>query len=630
MALRSLLLILVVLTGVLSPAAAQDAAPREAEVLSPLLDVLKDEAARTRLIEALEAEEPAAEAAPAAPEPPRVSLSRQLATATKSIAENGAMQLQDAWRQIQNADAVYRGLRGTELQVLFDALIDLALVIGLTLAVFLSLRLVLSPLSRRMGLVAHAGSIPTKVLLFVALLILDMSIVLLSWAIAYAVTVLAVGEYGSIGIRQSMYLNAFLAVESIKVVVRAFFSPTTGGLRLLPLADWGARRLNRVVNVLMSVIGYGQLVIVPIIIQGVGFGAGRSVSAIIATFVLLYLIYLVFRYRTSVVDWILTRIAPPVAEPMDLEGVSPQPPKPARRSGGFLVSLARRWHWFMLVYIAWMFFVVTTRPSFVVFDTLAASGKIALALVVAALVSSLLSRAVAYGIRLPEEITKRLPLLENRLNRFVPKALVLLRYAILLAVFGYTLNTMNAFDLDGWLESDSGLAATSAFFTVAIMVTVSFVFWLAMTSWVDYRLNPDYGHPPTARELTLLTLLRNALTIMLLILTLMFCLAEIGLNIGPLLASAGVLGLAIGFGAQKLVQDIITGVFIQFENAINVGDVITVGGVTGGVEKLTVRSVSLRDVHGVFHIIPFSSVDMVSNFTRDFSFFADTREPQPV
>ena len=100
----------------------------------------------------------------------------------------------------------------------------------------------------------------------------------------------------------------------------------------------------------------------------------------------------------------------------------------------------------------------------------------------------------------------------------------------------------------------------------------------------------------------------------------MFVLSEIGLDIGPLLASAGVLGLAIGFGAQKMVQDIITGVFIQFENVINVGDVITVGGTTGTVEKLSVRSVSLRDVQGVFHMIPFSTVDVVSNYMRGFSY----------
>ena len=122
-------------------------------------------------------------------------------------------------------------------------------------------------------------------------------------------------------------------------------------------------------------------------------------------------------------------------------------------------------------------------------------------------------------------------------------------------------------------------------------------------------------------ERTLLTLLRNAATIALVIITLMFVLSEVGLDIAPLLASAGVLGLAIGFGAQKLVQDIITGIFIQFENAMNVGDVVTVGGTTGVVERLTIRSVSLRDLSGAFHVIPFSSVDMVTNFVREFGYF---------
>jgi small-conductance mechanosensitive channel len=124
---------------------------------------------------------------------------------------------------------------------------------------------------------------------------------------------------------------------------------------------------------------------------------------------------------------------------------------------------------------------------------------------------------------------------------------------------------------------------------------------------------------PTAREQTLLTLLRNAATIALLVVTLMFALSELGLNIGPLIASAGVIGLAIGFGAQKLVQDVITGVFIQLENAMNVGDIVTAGTTTGVVEKLTIRSISLRDVNGIYHLIPFSSVDAVSNFSRDFS-----------
>jgi small conductance mechanosensitive channel len=160
----------------------------------------------------------------------------------------------------------------------------------------------------------------------------------------------------------------------------------------------------------------------------------------------------------------------------------------------------------------------------------------------------------------------------------------------------------------------------TSLFSVLVVVVVAFMLWLALASWVDYRLNPSRAVPATAREATLLTLFRNAVTIALVVITLMISLSELGLDIAPLLASAGVLGLAIGFGSQRLVQDIITGIFIQFENAINVGDVVTVGGTTGSVEKLTIRSVSLRDVNGVFHIIPFSAVDRVSNFMRDFSF----------
>ncbi len=68
------------------------------------------------------------------------------------------------------------------------------------------------------------------------------------------------------------------------------------------------------------------------------------------------------------------------------------------------------------------------------------------------------------------------------------------------------------------------------------------------------------------------------------------------------------------FGAQKLVQDIITGIFIQLEGAIDVGDVVSVGGISGVVERLTIRSVSLRDIEGSYHIIPFSSVDTVHQF----------------
>src|SRR6185312_8037700 len=93
-------------------------------------------------------------------------------------------------------------------------------------------------------------------------------------------------------------------------------------------------------------------------------------------------------------------------------------------------------------------------------------------------------------------------------------------------------------------------------------------------------------------------------------------LSQIGVNIGPLLAGAGIVGVAIGFGSQKLVQDLITGIFLLLENAMQVGDNVTVSGLSGTVENLSVRTIRLRAGDGSVHIIPFSSVTSVTNVNR--------------
>jgi small-conductance mechanosensitive channel len=97
-------------------------------------------------------------------------------------------------------------------------------------------------------------------------------------------------------------------------------------------------------------------------------------------------------------------------------------------------------------------------------------------------------------------------------------------------------------------------------------------------------------------------------------------LTEIGVNVAPLIAGAGVIGLAVGFGSQTLVRDVITGAFLLFEDAMAVGDVVQVGGLSGVVEQLSIRSIKLRAQDGSVHIIPFSAVTTVTNMTRDFGF----------
>ena len=143
--------------------------------------------------------------------------------------------------------------------------------------------------------------------------------------------------------------------------------------------------------------------------------------------------------------------------------------------------------------------------------------------------------------------------------------------------------------------------------------------WEAVNAAIERhlaRLTRDAQAARSARLRTLLPLLRSILAAVILIVAGMMVLSEIGVNIGPLLAGAGIIGVAIGFGSQKLVQDLINGIFLLLENAMQVGDNVTVGGLTGTVENLSVRTIRLRAGDGSVHIIPFSSVTTVSNVNR--------------
>jgi len=118
---------------------------------------------------------------------------------------------------------------------------------------------------------------------------------------------------------------------------------------------------------------------------------------------------------------------------------------------------------------------------------------------------------------------------------------------------------------------------------------------------------------------TLLRLLTQVVRIVLFITLALVLLMQLGVEVGPLLASAGIIGLAVGFGAQSLVKDIITGFFIVMENQMRVGDVVTLNGTGGLVETMTLRTVVLRDMSGTVHIFPNGSINTVSNATRGWS-----------
>lgn len=128
--------------------------------------------------------------------------------------------------------------------------------------------------------------------------------------------------------------------------------------------------------------------------------------------------------------------------------------------------------------------------------------------------------------------------------------------------------------------------------------------------------------PETAiakRSRTISFVITNTLGFVIGIVILFTILAELGINIGPALASLGILGLAVSFGAQSLIKDLINGLFILLENQFGIGDVVRVGGIAGLVEEVNLRRTILRDLDGVVHYIPNSEIGIASNFTKEYS-----------
>ncbi|WP_075589825.1 mechanosensitive ion channel family protein [Labilibacter marinus] len=118
---------------------------------------------------------------------------------------------------------------------------------------------------------------------------------------------------------------------------------------------------------------------------------------------------------------------------------------------------------------------------------------------------------------------------------------------------------------------------------------------------------------------TLTGILYGSIKVVLIAIVIMIILQKVGVNIGPILASAGIIGLAVGFGAQELVRDVISGFFILLENQIRTGDVGIINGTGGLVEKIELRTITLRDFAGVVHVFQNGKINTLSNMTKEWS-----------
>lgn len=158
------------------------------------------------------------------------------------------------------------------------------------------------------------------------------------------------------------------------------------------------------------------------------------------------------------------------------------------------------------------------------------------------------------------------------------------------------------------------------------LIGIGMLVLLAVTRQVLKRLRSLYeGALPSPAERrradTLTHVLRDVARVFIVAVGTMMVLSEIGIDLKPLLAAAGLGGLAIGFGAQSLVKDVISGFFILLEDSIAVGDVVEIAGVSGVVEEVKLRTITLRDASGSVHIVPNGIVDRVKNMTKGYSYY---------
>ena len=396
-------------------------------------------------------------------------------------------------------------------------------------------------------------------------------------------------------------VDAYAVCVALLCLARMLLSPEASRLRLFHLRDaaatyltYWARRL-----VLIAVLGYaiGEVGL----LLGLSDIAHDSFEKGVGLVLHLCLVYIVVRNRRAVRRWIRA--------PEGSAGML------ARLRNGF----AGIWHWFALFLLVagWLVWAIEVPHGYAaVLHYLIVT---ALVLIAARLILLVLLGMVDRLMRPPPDAPSLYPGMRARLRAYHPVVTVALRLTIyLMCILGllqlYGLNTFL------WLlDTALGLRVLSASGTLLVTIVLAFGAWETINGGFQQHLDHlerDAQIAKSARLRTLLPLMRSTLLITIAIIAGLMILSEIGINIAPLLAGAGIVGVAVGFGSQKLVQDLITGIFLLLENAMQVGDTVTVSSMTGVVEALSVRTIRLRAADGSVHIIPFSSVTSVTNVNR--------------
>ncbi|WP_456750844.1 MULTISPECIES: mechanosensitive ion channel family protein [unclassified Bradyrhizobium] len=245
-------------------------------------------------------------------------------------------------------------------------------------------------------------------------------------------------------------------------------------------------------------------------------------------------------------------------------------------------------------------------------------GTIAV-LLVTRLVTMVVLSLIDRGFRISPELIQRFPGLETRANRYLPLLRKVVTAVIALIGFVALLEVWGVDAIVWFYGGQIGSRLISALVTIGIAALAAAVIWEVANALMDRQIDTlsREGHYARAARLrTFQPMLRTALFCMIVAVVGLTALSEIGVNVAPLLAGAGIVGIAIGFGSQKLVQDLITGLFLLIENTVQVGDTVTVSGLSGVVENVSIRTMRLRAGDGSVHVVPFSAVTTITNASR--------------
>jgi small conductance mechanosensitive channel len=604
---------LVALAGLLPaqpmPAAAQIAMTQAAEAPSvdpqqvdEMIKTLQDPAARDKLIQQLQALKAAQEQAEGA-EPQ--SLGARLLTVLSEKIRDGsatfagsikalldAPQLADwLWLQINNPFVRERTLQ---------ALLAIAVVLAAAMAAeWLTMRLLARP--RRAIEERTRNGLWLQIPLAIVRLLLELLPIAVFATVASIVLPLTDPTQTTRLVTLAI-VNANVLVRFVTAIARLLLTARVAGSRLLPLREETGAYLVIWVRRLTVVMVYGYFSLEAARLLGLPWSGYQVLMRLLGLLVAAMLGVLVLQNRAGVAGWIAGRHS-------------------SEHRGGLRQRFADIWHILAIVYIAANYAVWALGIEGGFQYLIHASVLTVVVFFAARLVIYGIDRIISWAFAVSAELKATYPGLEPRANRYLPLLRQAIHVVLYLIAFLLVLEAwgVNSF---AWFETDLGAGLVKAATTIALILLIALVLSEAVNAIVEHYLRNGRSDDSkrAARRRTLLPLLRNGFRVFLFVIVTLIVLSQIGINIAPLLAGAGVFGLAIGFGAQTLVKDVITGIFILAEDTMAVGDVVDLGGPSGVVEAMSIRSIQLRDGAGTVHTVPFSAVTTVKNLTKDFAY----------